>query len=368
MKKLKAILALSLTAACALGASGCSAAPVANAPLSSNWYVRTSYPGIQPYARLDENGGVKEILTYDISFVENSGGNKTYSVSFDEGATMTTQFYADYYDWNSDNIPEGYKGSKDTEVVYVYKTEFTLSGHFTFTATGETVAFNDSMVSESYFRSVRNDLQPVYSYQKVHSTSPAKLEPKNKDEMAVLYDYEIKTYYNHACTQATAIRTENAKDTKTNATLNATNPIFDNASLYTAMRALNIGADSSLNISLFIPVEGKLSDYFISSSDVKTLEDEDSGIKSALVDAGYITDTTVNEEGETVPTEVEYKELALTYNATLQGTTQKAWFANRADATNNVCRSTMLKVILPISFGLGTLEYSLRSIDSHLDI
>ena len=50
----------------------------------------------------------------------------------------------------------------------------------------------------------------------------------------------------------------------------------------------------------------------------------------------------------------------------LSGTTQTAWFAAITDADKNIGRTTMLKLSVPLSYGLGTLNYTLKTVQSTL--
>ena len=50
----------------------------------------------------------------------------------------------------------------------------------------------------------------------------------------------------------------------------------------------------------------------------------------------------------------------------LHGTSQTVWYASVKDSDNNIPRATMLKLSVPISYSLGTLDYTLNSIESTL--
>ncbi len=360
MKKFKAICAVALAAVCTAGFAGCTTSSGTSSSLTSKWYIRTSYSGIQPSAINTDGEGQKEVLVYDITFDNSKAGNTVYSVEYDEGHTMTTEFYACEYDWSNSAIPEEYRES-DTETVYVYTTSFEVSGKYVFTETGETVEFSDEMQSVCYFRSARNSLQPLYSYQYVKSTSPAYFSPASAADMCQSVEYTYNVYYNKDCTEVTSYY-QNALDSSDKATntislTDAANSLFDNGSIYTVIRAMNISSSLSMNVDIFIPVENTYSTYTVAGADAATLEDET--IKNALVNAEYVT----SED------EVTYSAASLSYTGDLSGTSQTIWYATLADdISRNVCRSTMLKIELPISFSLGTLEFSLSEISSHFDV
>lgn len=363
MKKFTKICAVALAAVCAVGIAGC-ASSGSSSSLTSKWYVRTSYTGIQPSSIYTDGGeNAKEVMVYDISY-NDDGSNTVYSVSYnlddEHPHTMTTEFYACEYDWSDSAIPEEYR-SDDTETLYCYKYSFEISGSYTYTSTGETVDFSDSVENVCYFRSVRNSLQPVYSYQYTKSTSPNTFSPISAEDMCVEVEYNCTTYYSNDCTEATTyyenITEPDKSRTATVSLTGAGNTLFDNGSVYVAMRAMNITSSLSMDIDVYIPSERNYSTYNVSGADAVTLADET--IKNALVGAGYVT----------AEDSVTYSAASLSYTGDLSGTSQTIWYATLSDDTSrNYCRSTMLKIELPISFSLGTLEFSLSEITSHFDV
>lgn len=373
MKKFTKICAVMLAAVCTTGLAACSSSSGSSSSLSSKWYIRTSYMGIQPTSVYENDEDTpKEVLVYDISFEEDSGGNSVYSVSYNSGHTMTTEFYACEYDWSGTTAPEGYSGSglnfnipeeyqsDETETVYCYTYSFEISGTYTYTSTDETVAFSDKMESVCYFRSARNNLQPVFSYQYVKSTSPASFTPSGADAMCKEVEYEYTVYYNKDCTEVTTNYTELTMNSVTEKTIDLTdaeNTLFDNGSVYTVMRAMNITSSLSMDIDIFIAAESNYSTYNVTGASAAALEDET--IKNALVDAGYASD------GDNLT----YSAASLSYTGDLSGTSQTIWYATLSDDTSrNYCRSTMLKIELPISFGLGTLDFTLSEVQSQFNV
>ena len=378
MNKFTKICAVALAAFCAVGAAGCSSSSGSSSSLTSKWYVRTNYTGIQPSVA---EYGEYEKLTYDISFQEDSGTNATYSVSYNSGHTMTKEFFACEFDWSGSTTPDGYLGGSfyipeeyrsdstdSTETVYCYTYSFEISGTYTY-ATGATADFTDKIESVCYFRSARNNLQPVYSYQYVNSTSPANYSPASPDDMYQEVEYEYYVSYNKDCTEATTYYTQPAMSSVTPATIDlsgAGNLLFDNGSVYMVMRAMNITSSLSMDIDILIPAENGYSTYNVTGADGVTLEDDT--IRSALVDAGYVTsliDAKVIESED----DITYSAATLSYTGDLSGTSQTIWYATLSDDTDrNYCRSTMLKIELPLSFGLGTLEFTLSDIESHFSV
>lgn len=360
MKLLKKASIIALAAAGVFAFSGCGAAK-SIAATSSNWYVRTGHTGIQPTSVEGEEGFGKEILTYGVSFVENSNTNSTYRAYYDPSkCSYRTEFYATSFDWNAQTL-EKYKADKK-ETVYVLKTELKMAGYYTLLNTTDgAVHFSDSIVTESYFRSAGDNLTPVYSFQEVNSTSPKGPTANNADEMAEQYAYTYAVYYNADATEATVLYTDvkaGAQPEESTSDLSkAAYSLFDNAYLLFAIRAMGINeVGYSKNILSFIPADGGVCEYSVQTLAKQALPEECAGIKGALVGAGYATDSE----------EIKYNSVSLAYAASLTGGTKTIWYAAINDSSANACRSTMLKLSVPLSYGLGTLEYSLQSVDGVL--
>ncbi|MBO5328384.1 MAG: hypothetical protein J6B04_04355 [Clostridia bacterium] len=360
MKTLTKILAVSALSVAVIGAVGCAKVGKVVANTSANWYKNTTYPNVQQTTL----NGSHEKLIYSVKLAENSATNTKFSVEYDSNCTYVTEFYAENFNWNEGTLSE-YKQDKQ-EVLYVLKTELTLSGKYVLTATGEsTPTFNDGVTSVCYFRSAGQNLEPVYSSIEVHSTSPKTLNPKTVAEMTIKMDYLYKTYYNSDCSQATTVYTDltsganSAEVKKVIGGLNETGySVFDNASVYFAMRALNTNSSTySKIISVVQPAEGVYKNYGISSSGEGALPDSQTQIKEALVGAGYIT------AEETV----KYNAVSSTLQAEMSGSPHTAWFASVSNATQNWCRSTMLKLLVPLSYNLGVMQYDLKTVESSLE-
>ncbi len=384
MKTSFKVIALALTAVCALGVGACTGTGLGGAgcangcagnqtvpALNSNWYLNTGFSGIQPATVGEAN---KERLVYSVSLKSGSAGNEYYSVSYDAGCTMTTEFYADTYDWTKSDIPEAYRATTATsETVYVYKINYTLSGKYIFTANKQEVPFTDSLTSVCYFRSVARDLTPLYSEQTTVSTAPKSEKPASAQEMTQTTSYTAKVYYNMAAKKVTNVFTDNVTaETKTTEGSFSGSLKVDNASLYTAIRAMKLGS-ASRSVNVFIPLENRTTTYTVSGSSKNKLDDAQ--IREALVNANYVEnfqkdengETKVDDKGSPIHTDIEYYQATVQGTGELKGGKQTVWYA-ATGGTFNTLRATMLKISVPVPFSLGTLEFKLKSVESHFDI
>ena len=346
------------------GCAGCSGKSSSNTLTRSNWFSGTSYNGIQPSFIEGNDNFSKEVITYDVSYDGSKAGNDYVSVDYKDGV-FTTEFYAREYDWANSSIPEGYAPEKaGKEIVYYYKTELSISVKYTLKVGNKASSdwFDDHVVTESWFRAAGKNLQPVYSRQTVKSTSPASYQPKTLQQAYKEVDVSYENFYNHSCTSVLSKATENGStESKEFTKLNKLdNTLFDNSSLYVVVRSMKLSKDLSESISLFSAAAGGTDKYAVAGTDTPLTAEERASYTSAL-NAKGLYKAGEKDEG------VEYTAVTVSYaGGDLHGTSQTIWYASITDNDYNVSRATMLKLSVPISFSLGTLNYSLKEVGSTL--
>ncbi|MDE5722270.1 MAG: hypothetical protein K2I30_06005 [Clostridia bacterium] len=376
MKKLTGIAATVLAAGMAVtlagcggcgGCSGCNSKTVNNALTNSNWFTGTGFKGIQPFFIVDENHPeyTKEIITYDVTFDNSKAYNKSYSLDYKDGK-FTTGFYATEYDWNASSVPEKYRAEK-TEILYCYKTQLSISVQYK-KGDNATEWFNDSVTTECYFRAAAYSLQPVYSRREVVSTSPKNYTADKLENAYEKLNCIYENYYNYNFTEVTSYCTEEGKEQteKVFGKLNKRdNTVFDNASLYIAVRSMKLSSSFSQYIDLFSDVSGGVSTCRVYGSEDGIEEKELSKISEALADAKLYS-FPVDDEGNPKKNEGIATVAMKLENAggDFSGAAHTVWYAAIQNANNNTARTTMLKMSVPISYELGTLNYSLNTVES----
>ena len=373
VKIITAALAVGMAATLA-GCGGCGSCAGCGGETStytltrSNWFTGTSYNGIQPSFVEGHEKFSKEKITYDVNYDKDVASNAYFELEYSKG-TFTTEFYA-VKDWASrvaSPIPAGYAPEKADEVVYYYRTELSISVKYTL-KTGDKASsdpFNDSVVTESYFRAAGKNLQPVYSKQVVKSTSPANYQPTTLQAAYQQIDVTYENFYNDSCTKLISYSTENGKtESKEYDKLDKLDhTLFDNSSLYIAVRAMKLSSGLSEPVNLFSAAAGGISAYAIVGSDASLTEQERSDFTKILSDenVGLYIPSPENDKG------VPATAVTVSYaGGNLHGTTQTIWYASILNEDNNVSRATMLKLSIPLSFGLGTLNYTLKEVSSTL--
>lgn len=370
---------------CMAGLSGCATAQT-GLMLDSYWYV-SDFESIQPSAVNPEE------LVYELKFTEAASPNDKYKVNyftdsenFTEGEDahyFRTTFYATDFDWSDasvdesyrltqadvDNLPDGdalkarLDGTK--EKVYALKTELKVSGEYIFGQEQSGVKFTDSLVTETYFRSSKNGLQPVYSMQDVTSTVPKSLYPDSKEEMCEQLDYTYTVSYNSTCTGAKITYTPASGNSQvTNLQFDGTpGTLFDNNSLYTVIRGLSLSDGYSTALNLLSPADGGFKAVSVSCAGEGELDAEaDADIIAALTAAyGQPETEESEEESEEQHSNIFYNPVTIS-SADGRGVARLAWYAEVENERDNTYRATMLRLVQPLSYNLGSWEFRLADV------
>lgn len=367
MKKIFKITAAVLAAGAAITLAGCSGCAGCNrsvknsALTNSNWYTGTSYKGIQPsFIQGSENAEyTKEVIEYTVTHDKATATNNSYSVEYKDGS-FVTEFYAFKYDWKDNKeYPED-----KTEILYRYETELNISVRYALKAEGSQPSewFTDKVKTISYFRAAGKNLQPVYSRQEIVSHSPAALQAATLENAYDSINVTYENYYNFDCTAVTSVKGEEKKVHGGFDKINSS--LFDNSSLYIAVRSLKLSESLSQTIYLFSAVAEGTSSYALTGSNAALDESEEKTELKAISEE-------MKKHGLFIPSENRDTIPAVAVNigyagGDLHGTTQTAWFAAIENPDNNTGRATMLKLSVPLPYSQGTLNYSLKEIKSTL--
>ena len=378
MKKTLAVVgAVALAGVLGFTAAGCSRKTRNLASLASNWYFDADFKKIQPTFTED----AAEELIYKVTQTEQST-NAHYSVKYEDG-TYTTKFYAkkitatELADITLEDWREGYTkalGKAGYMYLYYYSTELSLPS-VTFTLDGTPTTFeNQSVVTESYFLSVEDYLNPVYSLRTVNMAVPANYPndalPYSAVDMTYesfysLYGSDVYTKISGTSTMGDVVKDESG--TYTVGGLSAyENSVFDVSYLDVLVRGTrNVAGSFSQTVSIYSPgVEVR--DYTIASNDKPVFEGENAAAQLAEVQAE------LESWGLFFPTPIDGHDLSkgtsklntvsasVTYSGgKYSGVSQNYWFAVTQP---NDTRTLMVKYSEPLTYNLGRLDYVLTKI------
>ncbi len=370
MKTFSKCLAIVLAVAGVATLAGCNKNTTSRkVATTANWNVRTSTSVEQDSFKFWQENA--EVAKYAISFTD--GSNASYKVSYNtDSAQYETKFYMTTYDWSAEEIPEGYRTEEsETENIYVYETSLTISGTYELRSNGAKKTFEDELVTKSYFRPAGKNLQPVYSYQKIKNTSPATLTASSIDSAFEQVDEVYETFYNKGCSQATTIKTVPGKDGSTTSRIGLSSDYsnFDNSQLRAAIRAFTLSGGSSRTFYVVTPQNDNIQSVSASIGSPVELNPLDqtqaliiNALKNAPEDYIFFDGTIANKQENQSDRNFRFNPVSLEINESLQGTTPTMWYSTVENNNVNSTRCVLLRMSTPLAFGLGTLNYTLKSL------
>lgn len=380
MKKFTKILALCVSVAALSAVAGCNKNNSSSkTATSANWNVRTS--SAVEYDSVDFWKNNKEVATYSVSFTK--GSNASYSVAYtpetaggDESKTYVTDgaystaFYIDKtdYDWSAESIPEKFREEDKTSIVYVFETTYTVSGKYVLSNGTEGDTFTDGITSVCKFRLAGENLKPVYSKQIIKNTAARNLAASSLEQACVTLDAEYETFYNYKCNKAVTFTTDhkdNDKKSEKTYSVGGSYSVFDNSQLKVAARAMALSSTSTKVFNVAVPQSGatqSCSAAVSSSVQLSSETEEGAQIIGALDSAeGYVFFKD-NSTEKNKPRNYRFNAVNFSINAKMSGSSVTNWYASMENADINYTRCVMLKSVSPLSFGMGTLTYTLSGL------
>ncbi len=285
-----------------------------------------------PYWNSDINtpqDGIYQKLEYDVTF-EKSSAIVDYLVDYNNGKYVT--------ELKTQSLEDG-------SIIYCYTTELTINA--TYTYKGESFTSTDTNKSSVLFKLAKNGLKPISSTKMIIGSTPLNREADNLENCYALLNYSISTTYNEDLSKGEmTLVSVNEKGEENSYSdtfaIDKKYTYLDNEQLLFAIRGVNPLENSSPSFSVYSP--------FVET--VQTIDVKYSASK------GQDFKFTLN--GEEKATTVQYYPVTIAINAKNPGATQTAWYASYKNSP--AFRNVLLHLETPISYGLGTLVYSLTNI------
>lgn len=278
---------------------------------------------------------VLEELTYKVTTNTADAGSARY-YSADYTGTYTTKLEKD--------------GNN-----YIYTTSLAVTAVYDY-GTGKSPALQDSVASKVIFQNSANALKPVYSEKEIISHSPVNSEIdantdfngwKTHTKAVVDYASDSATVYN-------LLKTENDAGYKMTNTIEISDKdakkysYLDNEQLLFALRGINPTTTTSPTLLVYAPYSEAVQQIKATINTLSVADD--------------FTFQSVDENKE-IKDDISYYPITLSINAKNAGQSQTVWIAKTTDANNNKYRNVMLRYEAPISYGLGTMVYTLTQAD-----
>ncbi len=294
---------------------------------SSNWQADNTV----------QNNQLTETLEYAVSFEKSSSNTTGYDVDYQNGK-YTTKLSTEQL---------------DGKTIYVYETSLNIEVIFDYNGE-QTEPLKDSVHTLVKFEKADQALRPIFSQKTVVSHSPdnsaSSLEscfdentyvttitynPDYSGESLIVYTYqedkngekETKTYEDK---NSFALDTEKFT-------------CLDNEQLAFALRGINPSLNSSAKFNVYSP-------YVKAPQSVK-----------ATFNTATSADFSFTRNGTAIKETIEYYPVSVVLNEKNEGATQTVWIAKSTSIQANTYRNVILKLEQPLSYGLGSLVYTLQS-------
>lgn len=386
MKIYSKIIAVAVAAASLATLAGCNKKqPNNRVATTANWNTRIS--ATVEKDSFDYWKSHKEVATYSTDFTE--GANGTYKMAYDTAAaTCGTAFYMTEYNWQSANIPEDFRTQEEKkEPVYVYEYSLKINGSCSAKQSPDVaVQLSDELTSVCYYRTCGDNLQPVYSKQIVKNTAPKLLNTNSAELALVTTDATFECFYDYTCTKAKTVKVDNTETDeskkRTESVVEFNNKknysVFDNSQLRGALRALTMTSGATRNFNVVSPqdnavtmckaaISGAVELKKDLTEEGNTLLNQQVQITNALNEcksSGYIffDGTPSGDDPDALALNYRYNQVTLSIDQELTGPTTTLWYSTVENADMNGTRSVLLREARNLSFGLGMLTYSLKTL------
>ena len=283
---------------------------------------------------IDTNEMIHETLVYD--------------VTFDAGETSLVEYGLDYKDGKYTTVLTSAK--ENDRVVYTYATELSITAQYTLN--GVTEECVDVVTSTVKFYAAAYGLQPISSEKEIKASTPNGLTGTKVSDCYQQSHYVTKIVYNEDCSGGHSIVTAYPSEGEAKSQENAFEieqkkfSYLDNEQVLLALRAVpNRTTSAKLNVySPFIETVQKLSWTF-------------------EADASAEFSFYKNGSEEKVKSTITYRPVKMVLDEKNPGATQTVWVAKKPESSSdtNVNRNVMLRLETPLSYGLGSLIYTLNS-------
>lgn len=267
----------------------------------------------------------------------------TYEVKFDNGsATSTVNYELDYKNGTfTTHLVEG------EAYEYTYTTNFAITAVYSYN--DETVELQDGVTTKVTFNA-ENGLRPIKSEKTIVSHSPANGKVSRVNQAYDAFYRHIETDYTGEDAVCKVWDTEPNKDGTPNEkllseeTFDGTSGKYsylDNEMLLLSLRCISTSVDSA-KVKVYSP-----------------FNDEMQKIKLSFTDDDESMELLLDGVKKTIP----YRTVDIKLSASNPGATQTAWIARCDNPEMNTHRNVMLKLETPLAYNLGTLVYSLKSVN-----
>ena len=283
---------------------------------------------------VDTNETIHETLVYDVNFEANETSLVSYKLNYKDGKYTTVL--------TSEKVED--------KTVYTYTTTFNIIAQYTLNDVTEECT--DTITSTVKFYAAAYGLQPISSEKDINASAPTAVTGTKASECYQQFHYSTKVVYNADCSEGTSTVTYHPSEGEAKSEENTFEidqkkfSYLDNEQLLLALRAVR-NTTSSAKVNVYSP--------FVESVQKVSWSFE--------ADASAEFSFYKNGSEEKVKSTITYRPVSMVLDEKNPGATQTAWIAKKPETSSNsnVNRNVMLRLETPLSYGLGSLVYTLNS-------
>lgn len=274
---------------------------------------------------------------------ENVSERLEYAVDFKASSSSYVDSYKIHYS-NGTYVTE--LTTKD-DGTFLYKTELSLTVTYTFG--DESVSMQDSVKTEMLFNDVTKSLKPISSTKEMLSHSPTNANASKLEDCYHKFHYKQETTYgadDSAVYKLTDLVNPESQtvEERSFSTASEQYSYLDNDQLLFGLRAISPSVTSAIVLS-----------YGSAYDAVQQIKLSFSSATGAEFE--------YTKNGEAFKGNVSYRPVTIALNSTNPGSTQTAWIATPSTTGMNLNHNVMLRYEAPVYYSLGTLIYTLKSVN-----
>ena len=278
---------------------------------------------------------IHETLVYDVAFEGTTASFVSYTLNYKDGKYTTVLTSA----------------KENDKTVYTYTTELSITAQYTLN--GLTEECQDMVTSTVKFYAATYGLQPISSEKEWKASTPNGTTGTKTSECYSQYHYTSKVVYNEDCSEGTSTVTQYLSegdpkaDEHTFAIDQKKFRFLDNEQVLLALRAVR-NSTSSAKVNAYSP-------FVEAVQQVSWKFDADKSAEFSFYKNG---------SEEKVKSTITYRPVSIVLSEKNPGATQTAWIAKKPEASSstNTNRNVMLRLETPLSYNLGKLVYTLKSV------
>ncbi len=285
----------------------------------------------------------------------------SYVVEFEARSFIQKEYFTVEYCGANNSNPGEYTTKLEylDDNTYSYTTTLTLPVKFTL-KDGQFTEKTDSIQTQAVFKKADKSLQPVYSVKRVHCFSPNNVAATKLEDAYKEYDYEFRIDYKDDISGGTLKKTDFSQ---------AFTLLLDKEKYPEGTSSHSFDVDGEKysyldNEQLLFALRGLPNNKISTAQTVNTYNASLMKVETVSITPSSSVKTKFNlalNGAAKAEQEIEYVPITIKTGNKDSLHSQTLWYAKTTDANNNRYRNVLLKMSVPLHYGIGDFTYTLES-------